>query len=111
MFLCFLSALGRSGFLWPGLNAPVLKQGAVQTIDQRDKEEQEKVQAEKLRLREEFDRKRKIKVKRERGWTGRSWGGISLGPPDPSPTGGKITRCILVVLFVHFIKLILCMSV
>ncbi|XP_028580780.2 small ribosomal subunit protein uS5m [Podarcis muralis] len=78
---------GRSGFLWPGLNAPVLKQGAVQTIDQRDKEEQEKVQAEKLRLREEFDRKRKIKVKRERGWTGRSWGGISLGPPDPSPTG------------------------
>ncbi|XP_064181245.1 28S ribosomal protein S5, mitochondrial [Anguilla rostrata] len=31
--------------------------------------------------------KRKMKVKRERGWTGNSWGGISLGPPDPGPNG------------------------
>lgn len=30
-----------------------------------------------------------MKVKRERGWTGNSWGGISLGPPDPGPNGGK----------------------
>lgn len=30
-----------------------------------------------------------MKVKRERGWTGHSWGGISLGPPDPAPNGGK----------------------
>lgn len=32
-----------------------------------------------------------MKVKRERGWTGHSWGGISLGPPDPGPNGGKHT--------------------
>uniref|UniRef100_A0A4W2DHG7 Small ribosomal subunit protein uS5m n=1 Tax=Bos indicus x Bos taurus TaxID=30522 RepID=A0A4W2DHG7_BOBOX len=59
---------GRRGFLWPGLNAPLMKSGAIQTITQRSKEEQEK-------------------VKRERGWSGNSWGGISLGPPDPGPNG------------------------
>ncbi|TKS85944.1 28S ribosomal protein S5, mitochondrial [Collichthys lucidus] len=40
-----------------------------------------------VRQRDEWERKRKMKVKRERGWTGRSWGGISLGPPDPGPNG------------------------
>nr|XP_056708781.1 28S ribosomal protein S5, mitochondrial [Euleptes europaea] len=78
---------GRYGFLWPGLNAPVLKNGAVQTIGQRDKEEWEKMQSEIIRRRDEWDKKRKTKVKRERGWTGRSWGGVSLGPPDPGPNG------------------------
>uniref|UniRef100_A0ACB8G9R0 Uncharacterized protein n=1 Tax=Sphaerodactylus townsendi TaxID=933632 RepID=A0ACB8G9R0_9SAUR len=78
---------GRSGFLWPGLNAPVLKDGAVQTIGKRDKEEWEKLQAEIIRRRDEWDKKRKMKVKRERGWTGNSWGGISIGPPDPGPKG------------------------
>lgn len=42
-----------------------------------------------VRQRDEWDRRRKLKVKRERGWTGNSWGGISLGPPDPGPNGGK----------------------
>ncbi len=42
-----------------------------------------------VRQRDEWERKRKMKVKRERGWTGNSWGGISLGPPDPGPNGGK----------------------
>uniref|UniRef100_A0A3P9CWX2 Small ribosomal subunit protein uS5m n=1 Tax=Maylandia zebra TaxID=106582 RepID=A0A3P9CWX2_9CICH len=37
--------------------------------------------------RDEWERRRKMKVKRERGWTGNSWGGISLGPPDPGPNG------------------------
>lgn len=83
--------LGRSGFLWPGLNAPVLKQGTLQAIGQRGKEEQEKLQSERLRQQEEWDKKRKMRVKRERGWTGGSWGGISLGPPDPGPNGGKRT--------------------
>ncbi|XP_074845287.1 small ribosomal subunit protein uS5m [Carettochelys insculpta] len=78
---------GRSGFLWPGLNAPVLKSGAVQTIGQRDKALQEKVQSEVIQKREEWEKRRKTKVKRERGWTGGSWGGVSLGPPDPGPNG------------------------
>lgn len=42
-----------------------------------------------VRQRDEWERRRKMKVKRERGWTGNSWGGISLGPPDPGPNGGK----------------------
>uniref|UniRef100_A0A8C9AAA1 Small ribosomal subunit protein uS5m n=1 Tax=Prolemur simus TaxID=1328070 RepID=A0A8C9AAA1_PROSS len=78
---------GRSGFLWPGLNVPLMKNGAVQTIAQRSKEEQEKVEADLIQQREEWDRKRKMKVKRERGWSGNSWGGVSLGPPDPGPNG------------------------
>ncbi|XP_001382072.2 28S ribosomal protein S5, mitochondrial [Monodelphis domestica] len=78
---------GRSGFLWPGLNAPVLKQGMIQPVGQRGKEEQEKMQTEILQQRDEWEKKRKRKIKRERGWTGSSWGGISLGPPDPGPNG------------------------
>nr|XP_060610471.1 small ribosomal subunit protein uS5m [Anolis sagrei ordinatus] len=78
---------GRSGFLWPGLNAPVMKQGTMQAVSQRNKEEQEKLQAERIQKRDEWEKRRKTKVKRERGWTGSSWGGISLGPPDPGPNG------------------------
>lgn len=78
---------GRGGFLWPGLNVPVLQSGAVQRFSQRDTEQQEEVRADMIRRREEWERKRKMKVKRERGWTGNSWGGISLGPPDPGPNG------------------------
>lgn len=78
---------GRGGFLWPGLNSPILKSGEVQTFSRRGEAEQLEMQAELLRQREEWDRRRKMKVKRERGWTGHSWGGISLGPPDPGPKG------------------------
>ncbi|XP_072356161.1 small ribosomal subunit protein uS5m [Scyliorhinus torazame] len=78
---------GRAGFLWPGLNAPVVKSGTIQSIGKRDQTQQEVLQAEALRQREEWDRRRKMKIKRERGWTGNSWGGISLGPPDPGPNG------------------------
>ncbi|XP_051880745.1 28S ribosomal protein S5, mitochondrial [Pristis pectinata] len=78
---------GRAGFLWPGLNAPVVKSGTIQSIGKRDQKQQEDLQAQALRQQEEWDKKRKMKVKRERGWTGSSWGGISLGPPDPGPNG------------------------
>lgn len=78
---------GRSGFLWPGLNAPLMKNGAMQTIAQRSREEQQKVEADMLQQREEWERRRKVKVKRERGWSGNTWGGVSLGPPDPGPNG------------------------
>ncbi|XP_077884215.1 small ribosomal subunit protein uS5m-like isoform X1 [Ictidomys tridecemlineatus] len=78
---------GRSGFLWPGLNAPLMRNGAVQTIAQRSKEEQEQVAADMLQQREEWDWKRRMKVKRERGWSGNKWGGLSVGPPDPGPKG------------------------
>ncbi|XP_069743755.1 small ribosomal subunit protein uS5m [Narcine bancroftii] len=78
---------GRAGFLWPGLNAPVVKSGTIQSIGKRDQKQQEDLQAQTLRQQEEWEKKRKMKVKRERGWTGSSWGGISLGPPDPGPNG------------------------
>ncbi|XP_075452492.1 small ribosomal subunit protein uS5m isoform X2 [Ascaphus truei] len=78
---------GRSGFLWPGLNAPIVKSGTVQAIAQRDQVLQEERQAEIIKQRDEWDRKRKTKIKRERGWTGSSWGGVSVGFPDPGPNG------------------------
>ncbi|XP_034407522.1 28S ribosomal protein S5, mitochondrial, partial [Cyclopterus lumpus] len=78
---------GRGGFLWPGLNTPVLKDGTLQSMSRRGESEQQEMQAELVRQRDEWERKRKMKVKRERGWTGNSWGGISLGPPDPGPNG------------------------
>ncbi|XP_005068647.1 28S ribosomal protein S5, mitochondrial [Mesocricetus auratus] len=78
---------GRSGFLWPGLNVPLMRSGVVQTIGQRSKEEQEKVEADMTQQREEWERRRKIKVKRERGWSGNSWGGVSIGPPNQGPNG------------------------
>ncbi|KAM9727318.1 small ribosomal subunit protein uS5m [Menidia menidia] len=78
---------GRGGFLWPGLNAPVLKEGALQSMSRRGEAEQQEVQAELVRQRDEWEKRRKMKVKRERGWTGNSWGGTSLGPPDPGPNG------------------------
>uniref|UniRef100_A0A8C4TG89 Small ribosomal subunit protein uS5m n=1 Tax=Erpetoichthys calabaricus TaxID=27687 RepID=A0A8C4TG89_ERPCA len=78
---------GRGGFLWPGLNTPLVKSGKVQIMSKRDEVEQEELQAKILQQRDDWDRRKKMKVKRERGWTGSSWGGISLGPPDPGPNG------------------------
>uniref|UniRef100_A0A3B3HC78 Mitochondrial ribosomal protein S5 n=1 Tax=Oryzias latipes TaxID=8090 RepID=A0A3B3HC78_ORYLA len=37
---------GRGGFLWPGLNAPVLKDGSLQSMSRRGETEQQEVQAE-----------------------------------------------------------------
>lgn len=98
LFMYVFKLSGRSGFLWPGLNVPLMRDGAVQTIAQRSKEEQEKVEADMFQQREEWDRKRKMKVKRERGWSGNSWGGVSLGPPDPGPNGGS--RVLILLTFV-----------
>ncbi|KAM4607082.1 small ribosomal subunit protein uS5m [Polymixia lowei] len=78
---------GRGGFLWPGLNTAVLKGGTLQSMSRRGDAEQQEMQAELVRQRDEWERRRKLRVKRERGWTGNSWGGISLGPPDPGPNG------------------------
>ncbi|OCT79827.1 28S ribosomal protein S5, mitochondrial [Xenopus laevis] len=78
---------GRSGYLWPGLNAPIVKSGSVQTIAKRDQVQQEEMQAEMIKQRDEWDKKRRTRIKRERGWTGNSWGGVSIGAPDPGPNG------------------------
>uniref|UniRef100_A0A8C8BKV8 Small ribosomal subunit protein uS5m n=1 Tax=Otus sunia TaxID=257818 RepID=A0A8C8BKV8_9STRI len=82
---------GRSGFLWPGLNAPVIQSGRVQTVTQRKKEEQERIQSDIAQQRDTWEKKRKMKVKREGGWSGKCWGGVILDPPDPGPHGGKKT--------------------
>ncbi|XP_054655017.1 28S ribosomal protein S5, mitochondrial [Dunckerocampus dactyliophorus] len=78
---------GHGGFLWPGLNVPLLKDGTVQSMSRRGDAEQQEVKAELVRQRDEWEKRRKMKVKREGGWTGKSWGGISLGAPDPGPNG------------------------
>ncbi|KAM9317050.1 small ribosomal subunit protein uS5m [Gastrophryne carolinensis] len=79
---------GKSGFLWPGLNTPISVSGKEQPIEKRTKEQQEELQAQLFKERDEWDKKKKTRVKRpERGWTGRSWGGLSIGHPDPGPNG------------------------
>ncbi|XP_005147478.2 small ribosomal subunit protein uS5m [Melopsittacus undulatus] len=78
---------GRSGFLWPGLNAPVIQGGKVQAISQRKKEERERIQSELIQQRDTYEKRRKMKIKRQGGWSGRCWGGVILDPPDPGPNG------------------------
>ncbi|CAH2253091.1 28S ribosomal S5, mitochondrial [Pelobates cultripes] len=78
---------GRSGFLWPGLNAPIVKAVTTQSIGKRDQAQQEQLHADLIKQRDEWDKKRNTRIKRERGWTGNSWGGISIGSPDPGPNG------------------------
>ncbi|XP_068184326.1 small ribosomal subunit protein uS5m [Antennarius striatus] len=76
---------GRAGFLWPGLNIPVTKHGILQPITQRNDAERQEAHVEMLRFRDEWEKRLRTKVKKERGWTGHTWGGISLNPPDPGP--------------------------
>ncbi|XP_073528638.1 small ribosomal subunit protein uS5m [Phyllobates terribilis] len=78
---------GKSGHLWPGLNTPILASGKTQAIAKRDQQQLEEMQARIFQERDNFEKKRKTRVKRERGWTGQSWGGISIGNPDPGPNG------------------------
>ncbi|XP_061206342.1 small ribosomal subunit protein uS5m isoform X3 [Neopsephotus bourkii] len=78
---------GRSGFLWPGLNTPVIQGGKVQAISQRKKEERERIQSELIQQRDTYEKRRKMKIKRQGGWSGKCWGGVILDPPDPGPNG------------------------
>ncbi|XP_034040890.1 28S ribosomal protein S5, mitochondrial [Thalassophryne amazonica] len=78
---------GRGGFLWPGLNAPLPRDATSWSMSRRSEVEQQEKQSELERFRIEWERKRNVKVKKERGWTGGSLGGTSLGPPDPGPYG------------------------
>ncbi|XP_018414321.1 PREDICTED: 28S ribosomal protein S5, mitochondrial [Nanorana parkeri] len=81
---------GKSGFLWPGLNSPIVLNKKEQNIEQRNKEQQEERQAQIFKERDQWEKKKKTRVRREeRGWTGRSWGGLSVGKPDPGPNGEK----------------------
>ncbi|XP_013882818.1 small ribosomal subunit protein uS5m [Austrofundulus limnaeus] len=78
---------GRGGFLWPGLNMPAHKSGEAQKIGRRSEAEQQEAQAKLFRQRDEFMKRGKTRFKRERGWSGNNWGGISIGSPDPGPDG------------------------
>ncbi|XP_061405799.1 small ribosomal subunit protein uS5m [Lethenteron reissneri] len=78
---------GQGGFLWPGLNMPIRLEDGVQKPSRRSAAEQLEMQANMLLKRDEWDKKKRFRLKTERGWSGRNWGGISLGPPDPSPNG------------------------
>ncbi|XP_071809999.1 small ribosomal subunit protein uS5m-like [Asterias amurensis] len=75
---------GKANIAWPGLNAPIVKDRVVQTMETRapDPEREEKLQM----IRAQWDKKKRRTVPaEERGWTSKSWGGRRLGPPDPIP--------------------------
>lgn len=75
----------------------MLQTGKVQEVSQRKKEERERIQTEIIQQRDTLERRKKIKIKREGGWSGKSWGGILLDPPDPGPNGGKKTNFLLLL--------------
>ncbi|KAM9847685.1 small ribosomal subunit protein uS5m [Aulostomus maculatus] len=78
---------GAGGFLWPGLNIRMEKDGVMQPFSQRSQSEQQKITSERTRWRDDWVRRKMMKKRKERGWTGHSMGGLSLGPPDPGPDG------------------------
>lgn len=69
----------------------MIQGGKVQAISQRKKEEREKIHSELIQQRDMYEKRRKIKIKRQGGWSGKCWGGVILDPPDPGPNGGKKT--------------------
>lgn len=73
----------------------MLQTGKVQEVAQRKKEERERIQTEIIQQRDTWEKRRKIKIKREGGWSGKCWGGILLDPPDPGPNGGKENNFLL----------------
>uniref|UniRef100_A0A3Q3WBY1 Small ribosomal subunit protein uS5m n=1 Tax=Mola mola TaxID=94237 RepID=A0A3Q3WBY1_MOLML len=73
---------GRGGFLWPGLNTPVIRDGTLQSMSRRGEAEQQEVQADLGTARHNTHKhtlhpglKSPIQS--------------CLGPPDPGPNGGK----------------------
>lgn len=40
-----MKSTGQGGFIWPGLNAPVLKDGVLQSMSQRSEAAQQEMQA------------------------------------------------------------------
>lgn len=81
---CFV--LGRSNIQWPGLNAPVVQGRDVLSISERppDPMREQKL----LEVRNRLDRFRRLSIPpNERGFTGGSPAGKSLGTPDPFNEG------------------------
>lgn len=46
MNVLIVTPTGRAGFLWPGLNAPLVKDGARMSLSRRGEAEQQEVRAE-----------------------------------------------------------------
>ncbi|XP_033102507.1 28S ribosomal protein S5, mitochondrial-like [Anneissia japonica] len=75
---------GQAGIGWPGLNAPVIKNNVVQVIHKKEADPEREEMLRKVR--EDWDkRKKRVTAPEDMGWTSKSWGGRSLGPPDPIP--------------------------
>ncbi|XP_034834081.1 small ribosomal subunit protein uS5m [Maniola hyperantus] len=74
--------VGKINMLWPGLSAPVIR-GRELLKQQRlpdDPERMEKL----IKLRDSMTKFRRLKLSPiERGWSGSSMPGRSIGPPDP----------------------------
>ena len=81
---------GKMNMQWPGLNVPVLEK--TQIVKMSQKPEDPERQAKLVKLREKMSRGGKnAPPALERGWTGGSWAGMSLGPPDPINDCKEIT--------------------
>ncbi|KAF0305218.1 28S ribosomal protein S5, mitochondrial [Amphibalanus amphitrite] len=73
--------VGKVNMMWPGLNAPVLRNGELvrQQSQPRDEQRESRLQA----IRDQFTDQRSFKLTPlERGWSGNRLPGRSIGPPD-----------------------------
>ena len=74
--------------MWPGLNAPVLRNGELvrQQRQPRDEQRESRLQA----IRDQFTDSRSFKLTPlERGWSGNKLPGRSIGPPDAVDYGKR----------------------
>ena len=74
--------MGSQPMVWPGLNAPVLKGKNIMQVAALPKSENRDEEIQKVRARQNKFRVLKIPAL-QRGWAGKRFPGMSIGPPDP----------------------------
>lgn len=74
--------VGEKNFLWPGLNAPVIK--GTEVVNHQELKPDPKYKENILKIRDQMDKKNRAFVHPlERGWSGTKLLGKWIGPPDP----------------------------
>lgn len=79
--------VGKANVLWPGLTTPIIQANTLVNIQQLPKSDESSVTPE-TKKSSRFTKLHPL----ERGWSGRSLQGRSIGPPDPDGDGKDYTN-------------------
>lgn len=74
--------VGNKPMMWPGLNAPIIKGKNIMQLAKLPPNENQDEEIKKVRARQNTFRVFKIPAM-QRGWSGKKFPGMSIGPPDP----------------------------